>query len=234
VARARVPIDEQQAATIADGVASPADGVPTEATSNERRAFLAVGGLLNVVFLIVDVFHGWPHPALVVGARVLLTALLVGVPLALKPARPDAVVRTWARVLAAGSALSLGALVWATDGFGGFYFIFLAVAPIAFTMAVPDDPPAAILMGGIGSVLGLGRAVFEGATPEQLALWSAAFLGLAGYAAVGAVVRRRLRAREVGAREELRLRDRERARGDAERELLARRLEAIRQQGTCR
>jgi len=214
----------------ARGTAGPVDDAAPEATARERRAFVFVVGILNVVFLGLDLATPWPRGGLVLGGRIVLTILLLGVPVALGRPMPPRRVRRLVRLLAVGVVACFGALVFGTGGAAGPLFAFLGVLPIVLTIAVPDDLVAVVLAGVCAAALGLGGAAVQGMAPAELAFWGAAFACSTLYAAMGTVLHLRMRRRETQARRVLALRDRERARSEEEREALSSRLEAIRSQ----
>jgi len=189
----------------------------------ERRLLLLLLGITNLAFLALDARTAWPSPLLVIAGRIALTVVFVAAALLAREGNGARVVQETVRALALGTALSFGAIVKGTGGTSGPYFAFFSVIPIVFTMVVPDDVPAAVIISVLSALIGV-LSLRGGDHPlTYSAFWCVAYASSGAYAVAGALLHCRFRWREAEAQQGRVARERERL----ERELLRQRLEFI-------
>lgn len=191
----------------------------SEATAPERRSFVLLLATVNLVFLLVDRRAGGASS--VVAARLAVTAALLAAWALLRaPLRPRAVD---AVVVGLGAATA-GAFALITCGTGAsrsVYFPFLPMIPLVFTIAAPDAPVAAAVVGATVGLPALWCLLADGAPLETAGFWLLGFGTTTAYACTSAVLFVRQRAREArlaaeraAAEAALAARTRERARLD--------------------
>lgn len=159
-----------------------------------RRGFFVVLGTVNLLFLAADALMPHPHPAVVLTARVLLSAALFGGGW-LSGREWSARRRSWFhRALGVALALAFGALVWGSGGYRGVYAGFYALLPLIFAITVPDDPWAVLCCAA--SVVLVGAPMTERSGTYGIAFWLLGSGSIALYATVGAWFQREHARRE--------------------------------------
>lgn len=166
----------------------------SEVTSPERRGFILVLAAMSLLFLAVEGFA--PQPAYVLGARLVMSALLFAAPLLLRLRPGPRAVQAVVHALCAGVCLSFATIAWGTGGTASPYFAFLPMLALVFTIAVPDVPLGSLLAGACAGGAGLARVWVEGVPAPQAAFWVLAFASTTTYAVAGSIFNRRQRARE--------------------------------------
>jgi PAS domain S-box-containing protein len=225
---------------LADGPPGPAaletaEPLP-ESAAPERRRFILLLGLVNLAFVPLDALAPWPSRAAVLGGRVALSALLLGMALVLARLARAADVRGAVRGFVVTGVLGLGIVGWGAGGLAGPYCDLLALLPLVLAIAVPDDPPALLLAGA--AIVGVGAVIAWslGAPASQFLLWTTGAVSSILFARYGVILhlRSRSRERELGAahrvtQDALSVMERQHSMERAERELLWERLEGLSQ-----
>ncbi len=156
-------------------------------------AAVAAAGVLLVGAL--DVLRGAPHLGVVLGARAIWAAALLGIAAYILRAR-DRQLPLPAAVAAVASVGALTALAW-TDGISGTGSIsYLITAPLFVVAIVPDPRVAAAgAVASLAGTLGVGAARGLGGVELATIAILSAFAG--GFAIFGSVLQERARRTEV-------------------------------------
>ena len=175
------------------------DAARTEGASADRRRVIRVVEVINLAFLAVDLALYGPANLAVVGGRLLVSAGLLSVDLALAGVEDARLLR---RVLV-GAALAVvagfAALAAGSGGAESPYLAFLAFVPIVVTIGIPDEPAVPLAAGLAGTAAGLGFGAVAGHAPARLGFAAVAFGSCTFYGTVSALLYRRMRAREQAA-----------------------------------
>jgi PAS domain S-box-containing protein len=204
--------------------------MPSGPAAHVRLRFILFLGATNIVFTVFDLSQvpaGSDRTFVLIG-RTLLTVLLIGGPLALHKVWGTVAARWIARILGVGTAAGFGAVVWGTGGSQSPYFLFLAILPIVFTVAVPEDLPASALSVVSTFAMGVARLCVENLPPFRLAFWIGSFGCTGAYAFFGMLLYGHMHRREAEVREALVARERLRTSEENERQLVAKQLDVVR------
>ncbi|HET8732286.1 MAG TPA: PAS domain-containing protein, partial [Anaeromyxobacteraceae bacterium] len=165
-------------------------------TAPERRVFIAVVGVLNLLFLALDVTFPFPHPAAVIGGRVAISVLFAW--MAWRLARPIDARRLRALLVAFAflATACFGLLAWGAGGVAGPYLDFMPLLPLVVIVAIPDEPGAPLASGLAGGTLALGMEMARHASPGRIVLLVLAFGSSTLYGWAGTFLFRRMRLRE--------------------------------------
>jgi len=174
------------------------DEIRTEGTAPERRRVVRLVAGINVAFLVVDVaLHGATLP--VIGGRLLVSAALLAVDLALGCRLSAATLRRALCGLALLLVAGFGVLALGTGGAESPYLGFLAFLAIVLGIAVPDEPAVNVTAGLGGAAVAFAIALAARQPAATLGFIAVGYGSCTFYGAVSAGLYRRMRRRERAA-----------------------------------
>ena len=180
-------------------------------TTRERRIFIIVVGVLNLLFLAVDVTTRFPNPVAVVVGRVAISLIFFWFSTRLEHPVPSRRLRPVVSVVVILVTGFFALLAWGAGGEAGPYLAFMPFIPLVMTVAIPDEPAAPLAAGLAGSAGALAMELSRGAPTGRIVLVLLAFVSTTLYGWAGTFLFRRMRIREWEAEKQ-----RAEARGDLE------------------